>query len=180
MLSKRNSARTGNPVALIVAVFLLLSCLFACMPTPRATVGVPAPDPASLLASLEKQKNDITSFRGIGKLTFTVNGERHTTRVAWIGSRPQDLRLQTLGLWGQPDLTFLIRGSTFCLHAHQENRCFKGKATPRNLSRFVSIPVGAEDLFALLSGQVPVLSSYRAKIRYSNGEDQWCLCLYNR
>ena len=38
-------------------------------------MGVPAPDPTSLLASLKKRKNDITSFRGVGKLTFTVTRE---------------------------------------------------------------------------------------------------------
>jgi hypothetical protein len=68
--------------------------------------------------------------------------------------------------------------STFYLYGHAENRCFKGKATARNLSHFVSVPVRAEDLFVVFSGQVPVLPFRHAKIRRSEKEGQWGLALY--
>lgn len=162
----------------IFAAFLLPLYACACAPTPRATLGVGGPDLACLLASLKERTNEITSFRGIGKLILMVKGERQTTRVAWIGSQPGNLRVETLGPWGQPNVTFLMNGSTFYLYAHAENRCFKGKATARNLSHLVSVPVRAEDLFVVFSGRVPVLPFRHAKIRRSEEEGRWCLALY--
>jgi len=170
----------GNQASLILAGFVLPLCICACLPTPRANLGAPAPDQDSLLAYVQERRDEITDFRGIGKLSLKVNGERQTTRVAWIGSQPGDLRVETLGPWGQPNVTFLLKGSTFHLHAHRENRCLKGKATARNLSRFVSMPVRAEDLFVILSGQVPVVPYHYARMWYSKGEDRWCLCLYKK
>lgn len=164
----------------ILAAFVLPLYACACAPSPRATLGAGAPDPACLLASLMEHKKEITSFRGVGKLTLTVKGERQTTRIVWIGSQPGNLRVETLGPWGQPNLTFLIKGSTFYLYAHRENRCLKGKATARNLSRLVSVPLRPEDLFVLFSGQVPVLPFRHAKIRRSEQESRWCLALYKR
>jgi len=164
----------------IFAAFLLPLYACACAPTPRATLGVGGPDLACLLASLKERTNQITSFKGIGKLILMVKDERQTTRVAWIGSQPGNLRVQTLGPWGQPNVTFLINGSTFYLYAHAENRCFKGKATARNLSHLVSVPVRAEDLFVVFSGQVPVLPFRHAKIRRSEEEGRWCLALYKK
>lgn len=177
---KENSARMPRHVSFILAAFALSLNACASAPAPRATLGVGAPDPACLLASLKERRNEMTSFRGIGKLTLMVNGERQTTRVVWIGSQPGNLRVETLGPWGQPDLTFLMKGSRFYLYAHRENRCFKGKATARNLSRLVSVPVRAEDLFVVFSGQVPVLPYRHAKMRRSEQKSRWCLSLYKR
>lgn len=109
-----------------------------------------------------------------------MDGEEHTTRVAWIGSLPANLRIETLGLWGQPNLTLLVKGSTFYLHAPDEGRCFEAKATARNLSRLVSVPLPVEDLFVMLSGQVPVLPFHRAEIQYSDEQRQWRLSLYRK
>jgi len=170
----------GNRVPLLVAVFLVALSLSACVSTPRTGVGVPTPDPHRFLSSLKKQQDSITSFRGIGKLRYTMDGEEHTTRAAWIGSLPANLRVDTLGLWGQPNLTLLVKGSALYLHAPDEDRCLKAKATARNVSRLVSVPLPVEDLFVMLSGQVPVLPFHRAAIQYSEAEGQWCLSLYRK
>jgi len=109
-----------------------------------------------------------------------MDGKEHTTRVAWIGSLPANLRIETLGLWGQPNLTLLVKGSTFYLHAPDEGRCVEAKATARNVSRLVSVPLPVEDLFVILSGQVPVLPFHRAEIQYLDAQRQWRLSLYRK
>lgn len=109
-----------------------------------------------------------------------MSAKGQSMRVAWIGSQPGNLRAETLGPWGQPTLTFLLRGAAFCVYAFENNRCYKGKGTARNLSRFLSVPVRAEDLFSLLSGRPPVYPFNDAKIEVTKGNGQWCLCLYKR
>ncbi len=160
---------------------LLLLSLCACAPTTRPAPDLPSPDPARLLNCIEEKKNSVTSFKGIGRLSLVLKGEKQTARLAWIGSsQPERLRVETLGVWGQPDLTFLINRDKLCLYAHQEQRCVKGKATPRNLSHLLSIPLRAEDLFALFSGQVPVVSFDSVKLGYSAIQNSWCLYLYKK
>ena len=164
----------------LVVVFLLALCFPACVSTPETGVDMPAPDPHQLLSSLKEQQVSVTTFRGIGKLHYTIDGQRHATRVAWIGSLPANLRIETLGLWGQPNLTLLVKGSTFYLHAPDEGRCVEAKATARNVSRLVSVPLPVEDLFVILSGQVPVLPFHRAEIQYLDAQRQWRLSLYRK
>jgi hypothetical protein len=170
----------GNRFALVVAAFLLPLYSCASAPTPRTSPGVTAPDSDSLLASLKAYEDDLKSFRGIGKLRFVINGEQQISRVAWIGSQPAHLRVETLGLWGQPNLIMLVKGSKFYVYDRGQDRCFEAKATARNLSRLVSIPLGAKELFVLLSGHIPVLPFHHAGMEYSEREDRWCLCLYKK
>jgi len=162
----------------LVALALLLPlCLCSC-----ATTLKPSPDPDAIrfLAFFEQHRKELKSFRGIGKLKIMVHGKRQTARMVWIGSQPANLRVETLGVWGQPTFTFLVHGSKFSFYDHYNNRFFRGKPTPRNLSRVIFIPMRAEDLFSFLSGQPPVVPFHDAKIRALEGEGQWLLCLYKK
>jgi hypothetical protein len=69
---------------------------------------------------------------------------------------PQRIRVEALGLWGQPILTLVVDGSIYQAYSRQDDRYFTGDATPRRLSHLLSIPLKAEDLFRLLSGQPPI------------------------
>jgi len=170
-----------NRFPLLVATFLLSSQICACVSLPTmASHGVSAPDPNRMLATLTGHKSAIESFRGIGNLSLMANGGKQNMRLAWIGSQPGDLRVEILGLWGQPSLTLLVKGPTFYLHSHQDDRCLRTKATARNVSRVMSIPMRTEDLFTLLSGNVPVLPFHYAEKGYSEEDHQWCLSLYRR
>lgn len=170
---------------LVVAAAMVL--LFAaCAPVSKTTpgtaspLGTAGPHASRLLASLTQQEELLGSFRGIGKVTIRGKGRPQTNRVAWIGSRPQRLRVEVLGAMGQSILTFLLHGSTFYLQTHQDNRCLTGRATARNMSRFVSIPVRAEVLFSVLAGQPPLLPFTSAKAQPLKGEGNWRLSLYGK
>lgn len=69
---------------------------------------------------------------------------------------PHSVRVEALGPWGQPTLTLVVDGSIYQAYSRHDNRYFTGDATPRKLSQFISIPLRAEDLFRLLSGQPPI------------------------
>ena len=155
-------------------------CLYGCARAPKAFPTGPAPDVNQILASLKKCKNELKAFGGVGRFK-TVHGTGvESLRMVWIGSRPQNLRVEILGPWGQPTLSFVMNGPRFFLHSRQDNRYFKGDATKDNLSRFVSVPLRAEDLFGLLSGQPPILPFHHAKIRASTAEGGWVVSLYKK
>jgi hypothetical protein len=116
----------------------------------------------------------------MGRLRYTVDGVAHATRVAWIGSLPADLRIETLGLWGQPNLTLLVKGSMLYLHTPGEDRCLQAKATARNLSHLFSISLPAEDLFVMLSGNVPVRPYHHAEMAFLETQGQRFVALYGK
>lgn len=167
----------SNRLRTLLSLLSLLS-FCACVPRPTALPTQPTPDVSRALSSIEEQGNDLNSFRGAGRLKAARGSGVKSFRAVWIGSRPQNLRVETLGPWGLPYLTFVVNGSTFSLYSHQDNRQVRGKATPRNLSRFASVPVRPEDLFTLLSGQPPILPFHRAKIGASKAEGGWLISLY--
>ena len=164
----------------ILAVLLFSLCLYGCVRRPPARPTEPTPDLNRVLESVKQGKEALKSFRGIGTFKTVRRTGMKTVRLVWIGSAPQNLRVEALGPWGQPSLTFVINGSRFFFHSRQDNRYFKGDATVGNLSRFVSVPVRAEDLFGLLSGQPPILPFYSAKIRAWTSEGGWVLSLYRK
>jgi len=163
-------------ITFVTLVSLLSFC--GCVPRPNALPTQPTPDVSRVLSSIEEQGNDLSSFRGAGRLKAARGSGVKSFRAVWIGSKPQSLRVETLGPWGQPYLTFVVNGPTFALYSHQDHRHITGKATPRNLSRFASMPVRPQDLLTLLSGRPPILSFHRAKIGVSTAEGGWLISLY--
>jgi len=161
-----------------LAAFLSLLSFCACVPRPTTLPIQSVPDVSHILSALEEQSSDLRSFRGAGQLKALRGTGVKSFRAVWIGSHPQNLRVETLGPWGQPSLTLVVNEGAFFLYSRQDNRYVKGEATARNLSRLVSVPVKPEDLFAFLSGQPPILPFHRAKIRASTKEGGWVISLY--
>lgn len=175
---KKSSARIHSVPPFIVAAVVLCFCLLACTATRKDVMIQSDPDAARFLAYLKVRSDNLGNFKGVGHLTIMGKGQGETMRVVWLGSQPGNLRVEILGIWGQPALTLLLKGVNFYVHNHQDNRHYKGKGTVHNLSRFISVPVRAEDLFSLLSGQPPLLDFYSAKVETSRDDYQRCLCLY--
>ncbi len=170
--------RSYTPYILAALLFPLF--LYGCVRRPKTFPTGPSPDASRILESLKQGKNELKSFRGVGKFKTVPGTNAKTFRMVWIGSQPQNLRVETLGPWGQPTFTFIINGSTFLLYSREDNRYFKGDATAENLSRFLSMRMRAEDLFGLLSGQPPILPFHHVKIRPSTAEGGWLLSLYKK
>ena len=166
--------------ATILGALVFPLCLYGCARAPKAFPTGPAPDVNQILESLKKCKNELKTFGGVGRFKTVRGTSVKSLRMVWIGSRPQNLRAEILGPWGQPALSFVMNGSSLFLHSRQDDRYFKGDATIDNLSRLVSVPVRAEDLFGLLSGQPPILPFHHAKIRASTAEGGWLLSLHKK
>ncbi len=162
------------------AAALLLLCLFSCTPLRKEVSTLPNSEVNRLLVVLAQNKNNLESFRGVGKLRMVRGSKAQTMRIVWIGSESGNLRLETIGPWGQSPVTFLLKDTVFYVHKVDDKVCYKGKATARNLSRILSIPIGGDELSAILSGQPPLTAFHEAKIKVLEGDGKWCLYLYTK
>lgn len=165
---------------LILAFLFFPLCLYGCVRRHQTFHTIPSPDIGSIIESIKKYQIDLKCFRGVGRFKSVRGADVKTFRMAWIGTQPQNLRVETLGPWGQITLTFIINGSRFFIYSSNDNRYFKGKASTRNISRFLSIPLRAGDLVGLLSGQPPIFPFHHAKIQALTAEDGWLLSLYKK
>jgi hypothetical protein len=168
-----------RPPFFVVAAGLIIF-LSACAHPYETSPTELGSDASRLLATLKDHNNELENFRGIGKLRIRGQGKGQTNRIVWIGSRPQRLRVEVLGAWAEPTLTFLVKGSTFYVYAYEDNRCFKGKATADNMLRLVSIPLEADVIYSLLSGQPPLKPFHHAKAQPLREEGEWLLRLYTK
>lgn len=137
-------------------------CLHGCATRPHVVMDEKGLRAARILASTDASFHNIKSFRGAGRFKMLRN-KTSSFRLAWIGSEPDRLRLEVLGPWGQPTLSLLVNGATYSVFSRQDNRLVTGDATAQNLSRIISLPMDAGDLFRILAGHPPVPPFDRAR-----------------
>ncbi len=169
----------SQTLAVVLALFFPLY-VYGCAPRPKGILTQTGVEVDRLLAALQQREADLKTFRGVGRFKTIRGTAVRVFRVVWIGSKPHNLRVETLGPWGQPTMTFVLNGSNFFLYSRRDNHYFKGDATVSNLSRFASIPLKGEELFKLLSGQPPIFPFHYGKIRAASADGKWILDLYEK
>jgi hypothetical protein len=167
-------ARTTYPRFLLL--WALLIYLAACA-TPGKIVVDPGAEPA--LASLRECSNAIQSARGTGKLTIAVEGRpTQRARLVWVAARPYALRLEVLGVWGQPLYKLLLKDGHFYWYDVGAGKSFHGDAEKYALKRLLGLAVEPEHLHALLTGCLPVESFRKVEWDVSEADGNAHLSLY--
>lgn len=177
---KRNSRKTIRIVLGIAIALFLSACFSSCASSPRAVTVLSESETARFLASFLQRQEDFPDFRGLGKLKIRGSGTAKAMRMAWIASQSGELRMEMLGLWGQPLATLLVKNPVFYLYVVKDNICYQGKSTARSLSRILSVPVVIADLVLFLSGQPPLPEFDKAKVQRQQGHGQPTMTLYGR
>ena len=99
-----NKAATGplRPVALLIYVYLLF---FFSSCAKEVPIYEPAALPVSLVvAQLEQRQNNISSFRAVGTIRVQGGKQRWSGRAFLLSEFPDSLRLEVVGLFGNPIL----------------------------------------------------------------------------
>ena len=159
-----------------ILFWTLLLCLSAC-----ATPGkrIIAPEAKRPLMALNECRQAVQSTKGTGKLT--VRTEKRGTekgRLVWIAGRPSALRLEVLGIWGQPLYRLLFKDKRFYLHDTTANKYFHGKANKQTLKRLIGVAVDPGHLHSVLMGCLPLASFQKAEVQGKEGGDPRRLSLY--
>ena len=178
-LQGKNLNGNNSVVPFIFTAFLVSICFCSCTSSQKSGSTLSEAEGIRLISLLERREKDFQNFRGVGKLQFK-SGPSKTMKIAWIGSRPGNLRLEMLGMWGQPLATFLLKEPTFCLYIVKDNVCYEGKSTAHNLSKLLTVSVESEDLFAVLSGHPPLPTFQKVRTRKLEGGTAQTLSLFGK
>ncbi|MFP4039415.1 MAG: hypothetical protein ACLFS7_02640 [Desulfosudaceae bacterium] len=147
------------PLILLLGALLLNGC--ALLPARRPPL--PEKDrisqPARLaLEELDRRNADLTSFKGVGKISVKKEGRQMQARLALMAVLPDKIRFEVLSPSGQPFMSLSTDGSDFYLRQRGDKERFIKKSARRlTLEKFLRIPVTAEDIIQVLAGRVPLI-----------------------
>jgi outer membrane lipoprotein-sorting protein len=82
---------------------------------------------------------------------------RFPLQAALVFRHPDLLRMESLPLIGPSDFFLLADGTSLTVYLPVQGKCYTGKATARNLSRFLPFPLSPRDVVSILMGRAPAM-----------------------
>jgi hypothetical protein len=148
----------------------LTMILFVCMFFFSACAGLPhriseeqkecrlSSEAKAIISILKNQNHNLKTIKGVGKITFLESEEKEmTTRIAWVASTPDKIRITLTSVSGHPMISAASDGQWFYFVSHARGNFYKKRPTDFNMKRFFSISVKSEDMVNLLLGRIPVV-----------------------
>jgi len=135
-----------------------------------------------LLSALSHRNDSLRTFKGTGKVNIVKNGNSYTSKVAWLGSAPEKLRIELIGSPGQPKIGFSCDGQWLYYYDHKD----KAKPVKRiptsdsSLRQFTSITITSRDVVSMLSGRIPEYEYHSSEIKKEKSSDGYVLVLYKK
>jgi outer membrane lipoprotein-sorting protein len=124
---------------------------------------------AETVSILKRQNYNLTTFKGLGKITFLGReGKNVATRIAWVASVPDRIRITLSSISGQPIVSVASDGQWLYLISYAKGDFYKKRATTSNMKRFFSISIRSRDIVDLLAGRVP-LEKYDSAVLMADG-----------
>jgi hypothetical protein len=118
-----------------------------------------------LLSTIRLKNRNLKTFKGIGKITFWEEDKKSiTSRIAWVGSDSDMIRIAILNISGQPLLTLADDGQWFYFLSHTDNSFYKKRSSYSNLKKAIQIPIKPVEIVSLLAGRIPLYEYHTAHI----------------
>ncbi|MDA3898621.1 MAG: hypothetical protein PF482_20980 [Desulfobacteraceae bacterium] len=140
--------------------FLVLLFLPACYNMVKKDAGFvfqKTPSEVSRFLSILEQKNNaITSFKGIGKISIWDSEGSRTSRAAWLGAVDGRLRIEFLGLPGQPVAKFIFDGKQYSFMSHMDSEVYSKTSSDPDLEPVTGVSIKTSEVIEYLAGGIPV------------------------
>jgi hypothetical protein len=111
--------------------------------------------PEVALRALAASSPGTQAFTATTRITIDRHGDRYPLKVAVMMQRPAFLRVESIPLMGSPDFYLSIAEGELRVFLPGKGAFYTGRATPRNISRFLSVFMPAADMVSLLMGVPP-------------------------
>lgn len=146
----------------VLAVLLLfLWGLAGCRPgmlypsLPPIEHGEPVSDTIFLITALEKRLDEFEDLRALVRVSLGRGGEKVRLKEVLLLHREPRIRIEALGLLGQPFLFLTSDGTHLAVYAANERRYYRGTLTPESFERLLGLSLQLPQLAAILSGNLP-------------------------
>jgi len=145
-----NSLTTNNLLLLSLLLLALAGCSAARPPLP------PLPDvsAAELQTRLAQRQEAIRALRSEATIAVSSPERSGTARQFLIAARPDRLRIEVFSPFGTVFALTTADGD-LAAWVREENRVYRGDASPRNLSRWAGIDLAVADVVDVVLGGPP-------------------------
>ncbi len=123
-------------------VFLFL---LACGPSLHDII--PEPD---LLEKLQHNQEKITSFRGMGRASFSLQGQKGSVEILVVAQKPDQLRVETSHFLGYPLTTLTIHKGKLIYYVESYERYYVGKTGDPAAQKFLPFGLQEKDFLNIL------------------------------
>jgi outer membrane lipoprotein-sorting protein len=142
--------------------------LAACAALPGGPVAGLPPEPVQVTQGLEARRQWVRTFKAQGEIQGVNAQGQLSGEHSIMGRFPDRLRAEIRGPMGRLALLLVSDGVKLTVIAPGENKAYQGPATRRNLSRFLGLALSPTEVYALVSGSVPLLPQSQAKVFLSS------------
>ena len=132
-----------------------------------------------ILGALAAQNMELKQFKGLAKVRMVSPGQSRSGRIAYAAVRPDKMRVELLNTLGAPLTSLAGNGEHISILSHASDKRYRIRQSPTALEPVIHLPLGLEDLQALLSGRVPLPSHASATIMDTD-DKQEVVVLKNR
>ncbi|MBC2716450.1 MAG: DUF4292 domain-containing protein [Desulfobacteraceae bacterium] len=126
------------------------------------------PEVIRFLSILEQRNDAVKSFKGIGKVSVWDSGRSRTSRAAWLGAADGRLRIEFLGLPGQPVAKLIFDGNRYSFLSHIDQQLYRKTCSDPNLKQVTGVSIKASEVIEYLAGGVPIYE--HDSVSFESGE----------
>ncbi|MBI3813280.1 MAG: DUF4292 domain-containing protein [Nitrospinae bacterium] len=106
-----------------------------------------------LIDSLKERSKKIRDLRGIANLHIVSAKASQRVKEVIAVNGDSHVRLESLGIMGQPSLIMVSDGSIVTAYNVHENRFYRGMASPEIIARMTGIYMSPDDIINLITGR---------------------------
>lgn len=148
----------------MVTFVVMALVLASCATTPGGLRMGELPAPELVRQRLEARQQMVRSFSMQGSLEIaTPTAELNGDHLIY-GKHPDRLRAEVIGSFGRPLLLLICDSRRIFALDYSSNRAYLGRASRANMERFFGLPLSPSEIYAMLSGNAPLLHSSGANI----------------
>ena len=177
----RFSKVEAGPLRLVSLVMYVYLLFFFSGCAKEVPIYEPADLPVSLVvAQLEQRQNHLFSFRAVGTIRVQGGKQRWSGRAFLLSEFPDSLRLEVVGLFGNPLLYAVSDGHQFTIWEPGRKHAYQGLASSGTLARLIKFPLQDRETLLLLAGIVPPWHQVQAKLFRLSDDESYMLQLENK
>lgn len=117
-------------------------------------------DASFLVEALEKREEGFHDLSALAQVVIKRRGERVKVKEVILMEKGAKLRLEALGLFGEPIVYFNSDGDAISLFYPAEGKFFVGNVYSEGLGRWLGVDLRVEEVVALLSGNTTVKNPF--------------------
>ncbi|MBI4379461.1 MAG: DUF4292 domain-containing protein [Nitrospinae bacterium] len=106
-----------------------------------------------LIDSLKKRSEEIKDLSGIANIHIRSKNMNHKVKEVILVNGDYHIRLESLNIIGQPSLILVSDSNLVTAYNIDENRSYKGKASPEVISKMSGIFMSPRDIIELFTGR---------------------------